>query len=247
MRRLADEVAPLHELRGSHPDSRTLPFTAFAAEGVGQVYGFRGDIAPIADDDERYRRFEDLFRGSEQTIAARQAVYVDLLRDAGPVLDIGCGRGELLELLRDAGVPARGVDLDPGMVARCVEKDLDVVLGDGVAALEALPDESLGAVFCAQVIEHLPYADFQRLFALAVRRVRPGGCFIAETVNPHSAIALKHFWLDLTHEQPVFPEVALATAGLAGFSEAYIFFPGGSGDAEADRPRMGDYALVATR
>jgi SAM-dependent methyltransferase len=172
---------------------------------------------------------------------------VPLLREQAPVLDVGCGRGELLQLLRDEGIAARGVDVDAGMVARCTEKGRDVALLDGVAALEAAPDASLGAVFCAQVIEHLPYEAFQRFFGLAAQKLRPDGVLIAETVNPHAQVALKHFWLDLTHEQPVFPEVALATAGIAGFSKAYIFHPGGSGDAEVDRPRCGDYALVATR
>jgi SAM-dependent methyltransferase/glycosyltransferase involved in cell wall biosynthesis len=244
--RALEALGPVAALRDSRPDPSTLPFGTFDVEGVGRVYGFTSEVGG-SDADDRYRRFEDLFRGSEATIATRQEVYVPLLHDHAPVLDVGCGRGELLELLRDAGVEARGVDLDPGMVARCAEKGLDVALLDGVAALEGVEDGSLGAVFCAQVIEHLPYETFHRFFALSAQKLRPGGVFIAETVNPHSQIALKHFWLDLTHEQPVFPEVTLATAGLAGFSKAYIFHPGGSGDAEADRRRCGDYALVATR
>jgi 2-polyprenyl-3-methyl-5-hydroxy-6-metoxy-1,4-benzoquinol methylase/glycosyltransferase involved in cell wall biosynthesis len=244
--RAQEALGPVRELQASRPDPSTLPFGTFAVDGVGEVYGFRTELGG-SDADQRYRRFEDLFRGSESAIAARQEVYLPLLRDHAPVLDVGCGRGELLELLRAAGVDARGVDLDPGMVARCAEKGLDVALQDAVTALEALDDAALGAVFCAQVIEHLPYEVFHRFFALAAQKLRPGGVLVAETVNPHSQVALKHFWLDLTHEQPVFPEVALATAGLAGFREAYVFHPGGTGDAEADRPQCGDYALVATR
>ena len=239
-------LIPVRDLAASRPDPATLPFETFDAGVLGSVYGFRTALEFGAGDD-RYRRFEDLFRGSEATIAQRQEGYVDLLRAHAPVLDVGCGRGELLVLLRAAGVAARGVDTDAGMVARCAEKGLDVTLQDGVSALEAVEDGALGAVFCAQVIEHLPYEAFHRFFALAARKVRPGGCLIAETVNPHAPIALKHFWLDLTHEQPVFPEVALSTAGLAGFREAFIFHPGGSGDAEADRTQLGDYTLVATR
>jgi 2-polyprenyl-3-methyl-5-hydroxy-6-metoxy-1,4-benzoquinol methylase/glycosyltransferase involved in cell wall biosynthesis len=241
-----EALGPMHELRESRPDPSSLPFSTYEVEDAGTVYGFQQELG-ASDSDDRYRRFEDLFRGSEETITERQRVYLPLLRDHAPVLDVGCGRGELLELLRGEDITARGVDLDAGMVARCTEKGLDVTLQDGVEALEAAQDASLGAVICAQVIEHLPYETFHRFFALAAQKLRPGGVLIAETVNPHAQVALKHFWLDLTHEQPVFPEVALATAGLAGFSKAYIFHPGGSGDAEVDRPRCGDYALVATR
>jgi SAM-dependent methyltransferase/glycosyltransferase involved in cell wall biosynthesis len=241
-----EAIGPVHELRVSRPDPSSLPFRTYEVDGAGTVYGFQRELG-ASDSDDRYRRFEDLFRGSEETITERQRVYLPLLRDHAPVLDVGCGRGELLELLRGEGIAARGVDLDAGMVARCTEKGLDVALLDGIEALEAVEDASLGAVFCAQVIEHLPYDTFHRFFTLAEQKLRPGGVLIAETVNPHAQVALKHFWLDLTHEQPVFPEVALATAGLAGFSKAYIFHPGGSGDAEVDRPRCGDYALVATR
>lgn len=239
-------LGPVQELRESAPDPSTLPFSSFEVDGAGTVYGFQGELGASSASD-RYRRFEDLFRGDEATIASRQVVYLPLLADHGPVLDVGCGRGELLELLREAGIGARGVDLDAGMVAHCVAKGLEVAEGDGVAVLRALEDGSLGAIFAAQVIEHLPYDVFQEFFALAGEKLRPGGLLITETVNPHSQVALKHFWLDLTHEQPIFPEVALATAGLAGFHEAYIFYPGGSGDAATDRPRCGDYALVATR
>ena len=239
-----EALGPVHELRVSRPDPATLPFSTFDVDGAGSVYGFRRSSAPATT-----RPLPPLRgplprqRGHDRRAPAGLR---PLLREHAPVLDVGCGRGELLELLRDAGVAARGVDPDAGMVARCAEKGLDVTLLDGVEALEAVQDASLGAVFCAQVIEHLPYEAFHRFFA-SPAEAAPRRVLIAETVNPHAQVALKHFWLDLTHEQPVFPEVALATAGLAGFSEAYIFHPGGSGDAEADRPRCGDYALVATR
>jgi hypothetical protein len=76
--------------------------------------------------------------------------------------------------------------------------------------------------------------------------LEPGGLFIAETVNPHSLAALKNFWLDLTHEHPIFPEVALALGRIVGFASAYVFYPNATDDAEADSFSAGDYALVAT-
>ncbi len=95
-------------------------------------------------------------RGSTETVRERQRVYVDELRDAAPVLDVGCGRGELLGLLREAGVDARGVDADADMVAYARGEGLDVEQADALAYLESLDDGSLGGVFAGQVVEHLP-------------------------------------------------------------------------------------------
>jgi hypothetical protein len=80
-------------------------------------------------------------------------------------------------------------------------------------------------VFCAQVIEHLPHEEVWRLLELARRKLRPGGLFIAETVNPDRISSLKTFWVDLTHQHPIFPEVALALCAIAGFESAYVFAP----------------------
>ena len=82
----------------------------------------------------------------------------------------------------------------------------------------ALPDGSLGTIFCAQVIEHLPHDQLRRLLELSLRKLAPGGLFIAETVNPHRISSLKTFWVDLTHQHPIFPEVALAICAIAGLS-----------------------------
>jgi SAM-dependent methyltransferase len=171
---------------------------------------------------------------------------VELLREHGPVLELGPGRGELLEALRDAGVQARGVDLDEGMAAHARERGLDVATGDGLAALDAEPDGSLGAIVGIQVIEHVARRELGRMLALARAKLRPGGLLVAETVNPHAGHALKTFWVDLTHEHPVFPEVALALAQAAGFGEAFVWFPHGRGDVDADRFVQSSYALVAT-
>jgi len=91
------------------------------------------------------------------------------------------------------------------------------------------------AVFSAQVIEHLEYEDLVRFHDEAYRALQPGGVFIAETVNPHSIQAFKSFWTDLTHRVPIFPEVAVMLCLVAGFSEATVLFPNGTGDLETDR------------
>ena len=228
------------------PDPRELGFEQFKDETAGSVIGYRQAHAPIAPDDT-YVSFEDAFRQSEDVIRERQAPYVSLLAGHAPVLDAGCGRGELLELLREKGVSAYGIDLDPGMVARARAKDLDVRRGDAVAHLEGLPDGSLGAVFAAQLVEHLPYEQLLTFLRAVREKLEPGGMLIAETVNPHAPRALKNFWIDLTHQHPIFPEVLLTLCRGIGFTSAYVFHPGGTGDFDADQEHCGDYAIVAER
>jgi SAM-dependent methyltransferase len=220
------------------------PFSELDVPHAGRVVGFRGHESPAESD---YLAFEEIFRGSEDRVRASQEPYVDLLRDRAPVLDVGCGRGELLDLLRDADVEYRGVDVDGGMVARCRSKGHEsVVEANAIEYLESLPECSLGAVFSAQLIEHLPEDDLRRLIELARSRLRPGGLFVAETVNPHCPRALKAFWLDLTHQHPIFPEVALMLCRIADFAEAYIYYPLGAGLPERDRFAQDAYAVVAT-
>ena len=203
-----------------------------------------------AEPDDRatspYAAFEDVFRGPEERVRELLEPYVELLRGHEPVLDLGCGRGELLDLLSEAGIEARGVDSDQGMVERSRAKGLAVEQADAVSYLEQQPEGSLGAIVAVHVIEHLAYEELQRLFELTRRALRPGGLFVAETVNPHSVQAFKTFWVDPTHRAPIFPEVASALALIHGFAGAEIVFPRGSGDAETDRTEQTEYALVAS-
>jgi glycosyltransferase involved in cell wall biosynthesis/SAM-dependent methyltransferase len=195
----------------------------------------------------RYLGFEDIFRGGERFIRDRCRVYVPLVAGLEPVLDLGCGRGELLEVLREAQVTATGVDSDEDMVRHCQAKALDVVRSEAIEYLQAQPDSSLGAIVALQVIEHLTHDDTLAIFDLAIGKLKPGGVLIAETVNPHSLEALKGFWVDLTHRHPIFPEVAVALCWLRGFETAHVFFPGGRGDFESDRRTEGEYAVVARK
>jgi O-antigen chain-terminating methyltransferase len=131
------------------------------------------------------------------------------------------------------------------MVARCQSKGHTVVLGDALSYLTDQVDESIGTVFSAQVIEHLPPEALLELLRQARRVLRGDGIFIAETVNPHSVPAFKTFWTDLTHRAPIFPEVAVALCRQAGFERALVMFPNGTGDLESDRRSQGEYAVVA--
>jgi len=171
-----------------------------------------------------YFAFEAKMRGSTDSVRDRQRVYLDDLRDAAPVLDVGCGRGELLSLLRGAGVEARGIDADADMVAYARGEGLDVEQADALAYLEALDEGSLGGIFCGQVVEHLPPATLVRLLELATSRLRPGGIFVAETINPLSPLALRSYFADLTHAQPLVPETLALLARHAGFREVETRF-----------------------
>lgn len=226
--------------------ARDVPFTTAAYDRLTApdgrvVMGFRGAVAG-----EVYLGFENLFRGTEQDIAARQRSYLPLLAEHEPVLDVGCGRGELLDLLRDDGLVARGIDLDPGMVAHCRAKGLDVQVSDGVEALEGAPAGSIGSVVAAQVIEHLPYERLLRFLSAVRAALAPGGIVLLETVNPHAPQALKQFWVDPTHQHPLFPEVVLTLLRLNGFAEGYVWYPLGSGDYERDHAEQPDYVIVGT-
>jgi SAM-dependent methyltransferase len=171
-----------------------------------------------------YFAFESRMRGSVESIRERQRRYVEDFQGAAPVLDVGCGRGELLALLREAGVEARGIDADADMVAYARGEDLDVEQADLVEYLERLDDVSLGGIFMGQVVEHLPAGTLVQALRLAAAKLRPGGLLVAETINPLSPIALRNYFADLTHAQPLVPETLELLARQAGFAESEIRF-----------------------
>jgi SAM-dependent methyltransferase len=165
-----------------------------------------------------YFAFETRMRPAS-SVRERQRVYVDDFRGQAPVLDVGCGRGELLTLLRDAGIDARGIDADSDMVAYARGEGLDVEQADVLAYLDALEDGTLGGIFAGQVVEHLPPPALLRFLQLSRQKLRLGGVLIAETINPLSPIALRHYFADLTHSQPLVPETLELLATQAGFAE----------------------------
>jgi SAM-dependent methyltransferase len=188
-----------------------------------------------------YFAFEAQMRGSTESVRERQRIYVDDLREAAPVLDVGCGRGELLAVLREAGVEARGIDADADMVAYARGEGLDVEQADAVAYLEGLEDGSLGGIFAGQVVEHLPPATLVRVLELAARKLRPGGVLVAETINPLSPLALRNYYADLTHAQPLVPETLVLLARQAGFREVETRFL----NEPADRLALPDDPVIA--
>ena len=171
---------------------------------------------------EAYLHFEDRHRGTREEIRLRQGMYLDLFR-GGPLLDVGCGRGEFLELCRDAGIEARGIDQDTGMVAACREASLDVEQAEALSSLHGLPDGSLGGVFCSQVIEHLPPDALIALVRLVHAKLRSGGVLICETPNPTCLTVFSGaVYVDLTHIKPIHPEAAVFIFEAVGFRDVEI-------------------------
>jgi SAM-dependent methyltransferase len=170
-----------------------------------------------------YVAFEDRYRGTPEEIRSRLAAHLPLLAGQGPVLDLGCGRGELLDLLREQAIPARGVDGSAAMVAICRERGLAAAEQDLNAALAATPEGGLGAVVSVHVIEHLEPAAVERLVRLAFGALRSGGLLLLETPNVRSLrVGASRFWIDPTHRRPVHPEALRWMATSAGFDPVEI-------------------------
>jgi O-antigen chain-terminating methyltransferase len=170
-----------------------------------------------------YSLFEERFRGSPEEVASRQADYLELLRGvSGPVLDVGSGRGEFLRLLRDRGIAARGIEINPLSVAAARQDGLDVAEGDALEVLAGTASGSAGAVVAFQVVEHWPSAVIYRFLREALRVLAPGGVLILETINTDSLSALRAFFLDPTHVRPVPPEALEFLAGAAGFIDSRV-------------------------
>ena len=151
-----------------------------------------------------YGRFAERFRGSEDYVKRSQQFYQPHFAGCQSVLDIGCGRGEFLETMRDAGVPARGIDLADESVATCRHKGLEAESADLFTYLAGLPEASVDGIFCSQVVEHLPPERLPEMVKLCASRLTRNGAIAIETPNPEClAIFATHFYLDPTHTRPV--------------------------------------------
>jgi O-antigen chain-terminating methyltransferase len=171
-------------------------------------------------EEARYLAFEERFRGSSEEVRGKLSPYVDCLRGSAPVLDLGCGRGEFLELLREAGIDASGVDGNADMVRRCRERGLLAEVSDVIDFVAQRPPASLGGIFAAQLVEHLPPRLLSPFLEGCHRALRPGGKLVLETVNPRSLVALvEAFYRDLSHEKPLHPETLDFALRAAGFRE----------------------------
>ena len=173
----------------------------------------------------KYVGFEDQFRGSPDVIRVRQESYLPYFEGASDVLDVGCGRGEFLDLLASRRINARGLDLNHEMVEVCRARGLDVAEEDVVSYLERVDDGALGGLFAAQVVEHLQPSYLLRFLELAYHKLRPGAPIVLETLNPACWVAFfDSFIRDITHVWPLHPETLRYLVLASGFSRADVVF-----------------------
>ena len=210
-----------------------------------------------------YRAFEERWRGSRELIKSRLRVYlpfVEPLRGLYPnpkALDLGCGRGEWLELLEEAGFNAEGVDLDDGMLAVCRQLGFKVQTQDATGFLKSLPDTSHAVVSGFHLVEHIPFSELQQLVEQALRVLQPGGLLILETPNPENIlVGTSGFYLDPTHQRPIPHQLLSFLPEYYGFTRIKILLlqeqRGNSGDTQPTLLDVlggvsPDYAVVAQK
>lgn len=194
---------------GTTPPGATPPPDVFAAPAASVTYV----------------GFEDRFRGTRDDIRRRVEDYLPLLIGASNVVDVGCGRGEMLEALRQHGVSAKGVDANHAMVELCRARGLDVAQGDALAFLQRQPDGSVGGLVAIQVVEHFTPAYLSAFLAAAHDALAPGAPLVLETINPACwAAYFDTFIRDLTHQRPLHPETLKYLVEASGFGGADVQF-----------------------
>jgi len=181
------------------------------AEGAVKKNEITSDVVKINSDlDSLYVFLEDNFRGSRDEIKERLKIYLPFLEKAGvgfkdsPILDIGCGRGEWLELLKEKNLNATGIDINKIMVRTCRDMGLNVIDEDALSYLKTVKDSSMGAVTGFHIIEHYGFDYLVSLFKELFRILKPGGLVILETPNPDNILVGScNFYLDPTHNKPL--------------------------------------------
>jgi SAM-dependent methyltransferase len=232
--RFTARVQALEDLRSTLASVQQATFTLKREVERGLARGAGGATAPpdvsrpesaVAPelDSWKYVGFEDRFRGAREEIRRRLGDYVPDFAGASEVLDVGCGRGEFLDLLRAADIGARGLDLNHEMVQICRERGLVADKGDALGYLQGQPDASLGGLFAAQVVEHLEPAYLLRTLEVAYHKLRPGSRIVLETINPACWLAFFESYIrDLTHVRPIHPDTLKYLLTASGFQHVDI-------------------------
>jgi SAM-dependent methyltransferase len=209
LERLAEELEEVASLSERSLRGEPLPVSGDSTLDEGRLSDALAEVQPL---------LLESFRGSEGEIQHRMDRYLPDLQTKGPVLDLGCGRGELLLLLREAGIEATGVEGDPALAEAALRRGLEIIKGDVLEVLKDLESESRGAVTAVHLFEHLTPACLAAVLAEIRRVLRPGGLLIAECPNPHSMrVGASLFWQDPTHQRPLLPETLELMLRAAGF------------------------------
>jgi SAM-dependent methyltransferase len=209
-------------------DGEAAP-SARSGPGPSTAAAFSANIDSLT-----YVGFEDRFRGTQDEIRARVEDYLPILASASDVLDVGCGRGELLDLLRQRGVTARGVDTSDAMVQLCRARGLDVERDDALGFLARQQDGSLGGLVAIQVVEHFEPAYLLRFLETAHHALREGAPLVLETINPACWMAFFECYIrDITHRQALHPDTLRYLVQTSGFSNVDVHYR--APVSEADR------------
>jgi len=187
----------------------------------------RLEFIPPTDADEvmNYFLFEEQYRGSTEDIKQRQSIFLDHFKNCQSVLDIGCGRGEFLSLLKENGIGAKGIDLNEDMILFCQKNGLDASQGNALTYLQSFKDKSLDGVFSGQVIEHMQPDELISLVKLCYDKMKFGTHFVAETVNPTClSVFAKSFYMDLSHVKPIHPATIKFLMESVGFRDVEFKF-----------------------
>lgn len=176
-------------------------------------------------DISNYFVFEEKFRGSTEEIRQRQSIFLEYFKNCKNVLDIGCGRGELLSLLKENSIGAKGIDINEDMVLYCQKNDLNVEKVDALSYLELLNNKSLEGVFLGQVIEHLQSRQLINIIKLCYDKMKYGTYFVAETINPLClSVFATSFYMDLSHVKPIHPDTIKFLLESVGFRDIHFKF-----------------------
>ncbi len=184
-----------------------------------------GQVGEILEplEDWRYTGFENRFRGAEDTIKKQLEEYLSFFKKGQKVLDLGCGRGEFLDLMKSKWIDAEGIDINEQMVKICQDKGLICKKGDILEQLAEYGDGSLGGIFSSQVIEHLPPSYLKRMLDIAYVKMAPSSPIVLETINPTSVFALVQIYhLDISHKQPIHPQALKYLLESSGFEDVEI-------------------------
>ena len=233
------------------PAEIEIPPTDYIAQIATSDPSLLQDRDGVGGFERYYVAFEKIFYETD-AVSAQQSAYLDYLQDIDrrrEFLDLGCGRGEFLEILAEAGVPCVGIDINPINCEIVASKGLKAVQGDALALLRK-SRKKFGGISLLQVIEHLDYAYMRQLFELAHKRLAPRGKLLIETLNPLTPVALNSFYMDETHVRPLPPEMVAFLLQWTGFDVKNIVYSAPLPPQQRVRDKRANYynhAVVAVR